>query len=269
MKKLLLVLACVFMLCGCSSKREAKSYQDVVDTFKEYGYKVEKVSVISDFGILEFKLNDEPFSMFFEYDEASNKATADELFYPAGESKNAAVYKNIELTDNTGFNYEDIDSKIKARLDKSLKKMDVTYEEFSDWCKKIIEKTDFSKYTGANLTGIDYLKFVFGKDMEVKDAGSAGVMIKDKEYIILVGTEHVYAMPRTYDFAAGSGYMYIPEGNVGGYNNKGVNGVYNFENGQIIEGTLTEADITELTKLKNWYDEKIKYYGVTTEELKK
>lgn len=34
--------------------------------------------------------------------------------------------------------------------------MDVTYEEFSDWCTKMIVKKNFSKYVRDNLTGVEY-----------------------------------------------------------------------------------------------------------------
>lgn len=131
------------------------------------------------------------------------------------------VYKNIELSDNKNFKLDKVDAKIKKQLDKSLEEMDVTYEEFSDWCTNMIAEKDFSKYLKDDLTGKDYLDYLFGYDLEVKNIDTMGVLIKDKKYCILVSDEFVYVLPRTYDVISKTGYMYVPEANVGGYNQKG------------------------------------------------
>ena len=61
-------MCCVLLLCGCSSKREVKNYYDVVDTFDEFGFKEEKVSLHLNGGTYYFELNGESFDMFFQYD---------------------------------------------------------------------------------------------------------------------------------------------------------------------------------------------------------
>lgn len=68
MKKFILGMCCVLLLCGCSSKREVKNYYDVVDTFDEFGFKEEKVSLHLNGGAYYFELNGESFDMFFQYD---------------------------------------------------------------------------------------------------------------------------------------------------------------------------------------------------------
>ena len=273
MRKLMLALCCVFMLCGCNGERSAKSYQNVVETFEDYGFKEKDISINSDSnkGTYEFKLNDENYIMFFKYDNEKNKAIADVLYYPTGKSSSTNVYKNTELEDNKNFKYENIESDIKKRLDKSLDEMDVTYEEFSDWCTKMIAKKDFSKYVRDNLTGVEYLNFVFGKDLEVKDLDSVngGILIKDKKYVILIKGELIYAIDRSYDFIKGTGYMYVPEYEAGGYNEGGqFSSIYDYESNSVILGSMSQEDKDELSGIKKWYDGILKMYDVTTEDLK-
>lgn len=268
MKKYLLALCCIFMLCGCSGGRNAKSYQDVVDTFDDYGFKENKVSLHSNGGIYYFELNGESFDMFFQYDNDKNKATADRLYYPADKDSSVEVYKNTELSDNKNFKYDKVDAKIKKQLDKSLEEMDVTYEEFSDWCTNMVAKKDFSKYLKDDLTGKDYLDYLFGYDFEVKSVDSMGVLIKDKTYFISVSDEFVYVLPRTYDIISKTGYMYVPEANAGGYNQKGQTiGIYDFTTNNVIQGEMTQEDIKAVTEIRDWYYEVLKKYNVTTAGL--
>lgn len=59
MRKLMLALCCIFMLCGCNRGRSTKSYQNVVETFEGYGFKEKDISINFDSnkGAYEFKLN--------------------------------------------------------------------------------------------------------------------------------------------------------------------------------------------------------------------
>ncbi|WP_279155197.1 hypothetical protein [Thomasclavelia cocleata] len=270
MKKFILGMCCVLLLCGCSSKREVKNYYDVVDTFDEFGFKEEKVSLHLNGGTYYFELNGESFDMFFQYDREKNRATADRLcYYSVDEESSVEVYKNTELSSNKDFEYEDVDEKIREQLDKSLDEMDVTYEEFSGWCKDMIAKKDFSKYLKDNLTGVDYLDYVFGYDLEVKEVDNTSIMIKDKKYCILVKNDIVYAIPRTYDFISSTGYMYLPEANAGGYNQKQSNSIYNFETNEVIQGEMTQEDIKAVKEIKKWFDGVLKKHQVTVEDLTK
>lgn len=207
--------------------------------------------------------------MYFQYDNETNKATADRLYYPADKESSVEVYKNAELADNKNFKFDKVDAKIKKQLDKSLEEMDVTYEEFSDWCTNMVAKKDFSKYLKDDLTGKDYLDYLFGYDLEVKDINTMGVLIKDKKYCILVSDEFVYAFPRTYDFIKSTGYMFMPEANAGGYYQKQPISIYNFTTNEVIKGEMTQEDISEVTGIRDWYYEVLKKYNVTTAGLMK
>lgn len=148
--------------------------------------------------------------------------------------------------------------------------MDVTYEEFSDWCTNMIAEKDFSKYLKDDLTGKDYLDYLFGYDFEVKSIDSMGILIKDKTYYISVSDEFVYVLPRTYDVISKTGYMYVSEANAGGYNQKGQPiGIYNFTTNEVIQGEMTQEDIKEVTGIRDWYYEVLKKYNVTTAGLMK
>ncbi|WP_455683571.1 hypothetical protein [Thomasclavelia sp.] len=269
MKKIILGMCCILLLSGCTSKRAVKNYYDVVDTFDEYGFKENKVSLYSNGGIYYFEINGENFDMLFQYDNETNKATADKLYYPADKDSSVEVYKNIELSGNKDFKYEDVKPKIKEQLDKSLEEMNVTYEEFSGWCTDMIAKKDFSEYLKDNLTGKDYLDYLFGYDLEVKEIDTKQVLIKDKKHCIIVTDEHVYAFPRTYDLISGTGYMYFPDVNAGGYYQKQPISIYNFTTNSVIKGEMTQEDIETVTEIRDWYYEVLKKYNVTTDGLMK
>lgn len=106
-------MCCILLLSSVTSQRVVKNYYDVVDTFDEYGFKEEKVSLHSNAGIYSFELNGESFNMFFQYDNEKNKATADRLYYPADKDPSVEVYKNTELSDNKNFKFDKVDAKIK------------------------------------------------------------------------------------------------------------------------------------------------------------